>query len=173
MWCAHFSGVAWPLCQDKKKCFIVLFNKSGLVENKMATSVVTYSIRESHIQSNSAFEGLVMLWSFVFRLALLSLQRLHRTWKQDIHHRAGVWPWQLWPLHLPSRRTQTDPRSLRPRLQHVLCCPRKPHQKPFPILPHEGEISIMMFLIAKLVLEPMDIRVQSYIIINLSFFFCI
>lgn len=108
-----------------------------------------------------------MLWGFVFRLALLSLQRLHCAWKQDIYHWAGVWAWQRCPLHLPSGRTRTDPRSLRPRLQHVLCCPWKPQQKPLSILPHEGEISIMSF-IAKLVLEPMDITVQSYIVNNLS-----
>lgn len=112
-----------------------------------------------------------MLWSFVFGLAPLSLQRLHRTWKQDIHHWAGVWSWQLCPLHLPSGRTQTDPRRLRPRLQHVLCCPWKLHQKPLPIIPHEGEISILLFFIAKPVLEPWDIAVHGNIAINLSILF--
>lgn len=76
--------------------------------------------------------------------ALLSLQRLHRTWKQDIYHRAGVRTWQWCPLHLPGWRTQTDPRSLRPWLQRVLGCPWKPHPKPLSILPREGEITIML-----------------------------
>lgn len=110
-----------------------------------------------------------MLWGFVFRLALLSLQRLHRAWKQDVYHRAAVWTWQRCPPHLPGGRTHADPRILRPRLQHVLCCPWKPHQKPLSVLPHKGKISIMFFC-RKVVLEPMDATVQSCIVTHLSRF---
>ncbi len=94
-----------------------------------------------------------MHWGFVLRPVPLSLQRLHRSWKQDIHHRAGVRPWQRCSLHLPSGRTQTDPGRLRPRLQHVLCCPWKPHQKPFSVFPHKGKLKIKSFVYCKAPLQ--------------------
>lgn len=76
---------------------------------------------------------------------LLSLQRFHCAWKQDIHHWTGVRSWQWHTLHLPRGKPQTDSGRLRPWLQHVICCPWKPHQKPLPIFPHKGEISMILF----------------------------
>lgn len=105
-----------------------------------------------------------MLWGFVFRLILLSPQRLHRTWKQDIYHRACVWRWHRSSLHLPSGRAQTDPRNMRPQLQHVLSW--KPHWKPLQVLPHKGEIITGFFFF---ITVSLDKATKGYII-GLQFF---
>lgn len=107
-----------------------------------------------------------MLWGFALRLALLSLQRLHRTWKQDVRHRAGARYRKRCSFHLPGGRTHTDPGRLRPWLQHVLCCPWKPHQKPFPVLPHKGKINAMFFFFLLQSFHCSILTVQNHSFIN-------
>lgn len=153
-----------------------LYNKTkrGEIDRGNIRFAMIITVRSRRLKAwwNSAFEISLVLLLQVAIHVLVPLQRLRCSGKQDVHHWASIWPRQWGPLHLPSGRTQPDPRRLWPRLQHVLGYSCKPHQKPLPVLPHEGKISVAVLFIDMLKITSLNIADHSCILIRVSFGFC-